>query len=120
MVALRHTGVDVLREMAVLPEELLAATELTVAGGEADQLTQRIQDWLAASPAADVTNNEIIAGLGLAVDGHERRTAEIRIGILMSRLGWKRREQRNNILRHRIYLRPAPQTPSNQPRRNHV
>lgn len=92
-VALRHTGIDVLQEMAIQPEELIAGTELTVVSGEADQLADRVKGWLDSSPAPDVTSDEIIAGLGLAVAGHERKAAETRIGILMSHLGWRRRER---------------------------
>lgn len=106
-VALRHTGIDVLREMAVQPDELLAAAELTVAGGEADQLAPRVKAWLESSPVADVTCDEIIAGLGLAVAGHERKAAETRIGILMSRLGWRRRERRGDYHRRHVYQRPG-------------
>lgn len=107
-VALEQTGVDVLRQMTVDPAELLAVAELTTTSGEADQLAGRLKAWLDASPAPDVTTDEIIAGLGLAVADHERRNASTRLGILMSRLGWKRRERRSDYRRRYIYQRPAP------------
>lgn len=105
--AIRHLGVDVLAELGVKPEEMQAAAELAFTGGEADQLAGRVKAWLDASLAPDVTTDEIIAGLGLAVADHERRAASTRIGILMSRLGWKRRERRGDYHRRHIYQRPA-------------
>lgn len=105
-VASRHTGIDVLREMAIDPQELLAAAELTAIGGEADTLAERLKVWLETSAARDVTTDEAIAGLGLSVGKHERRGAQVRIGILLSRLGWRKREYRNHYTRRIVYQRP--------------
>lgn len=107
-VASRHTGIDVLQEMAIDPQELLAAAELTAIGGEADTLAERLKAWLETSAARDVTTDEAIAGLGLSVGKHERRGAQIRIGILLGRLGWRKRERRNDYTRRIVYQRPEP------------
>jgi len=113
-VAEKHTGIDVLSELGIEPIDAVVADELLSITSEGDTLASRLADWLQDSSFDDVTTDEAILGLGLSIPDSQRRGAQVRIGRLMIRLGWKKIERRGNYSRRMVYQRPAG--PSRSPK----
>lgn len=105
--ALRHTGVDVLEELGVEPDDL---PEEVPRRGVRDDLTPRLVAWLDAperSAEGEFTSEAILAGVfGIGPEDPDYRSLATRLGYALARLGWQKRRS-NWPGRPYFYRRPA-------------
>lgn len=106
--ALRHTGVDVLDELGISPEEL-QQTEIKPPR-PTDDMSERIADWLAEEAQAvreEFALREFLIGaLGIPPTHRDWRRFETAAGIVIRRLGFSKIERRNGPHRY-LYRRPT-------------
>lgn len=94
--AMRHTGVSVLSELGISPDDLpehIPQTRPKVPSA-ADDLENKVKEWLDKPEQADleqITGEQIIESLfGINPEHHSYRSLVTRIGHVMSRLGWRK------------------------------
>lgn len=109
--ALKHTGIDILDELGVDPDELPHdfPRSNSARPNPVDDLAEQISAWLddpARVNQPQFTGEEICLGLfSIGAEDRDYRSLLTRIGTAMARLGWRKRRS-NGPGRPHFYQRP--------------
>ena len=107
----RHTGIDMLDQLGVGPEELSNDVfgDRLVARND-DDWTKRVSEWLNSKAAIDrseLSVQEVLeSAIGWTSEHPEYKNGESRIGKLLKQLGWRKYRAWNGGVRRNLHRRP--------------